>query len=144
MGVYSRFKREPEGFRALVELLETTPIERRQRMIEVGRNEDPEYTERALRYVMTFEDILNLPDLEMAELMAEVPARPIAHAIGQLAEDLRMRFLRNAKGVKLTEVRDTLEETTTRREVGGAQLKVIEFARKLERRGLIRIKKIPT
>jgi flagellar motor switch protein FliG len=144
MGVYSRFKRGPEGFRALVELLETTPLERRQRMIDVGRQEDPEFTERALQHMLTFEDLLGLPDVEMAELMAEAPGRLVAHAIGQLSPDKQVIFIRNAKGKTLAQLREHLEDQVTLREVGGAQLKVIEFARKLEKRGLIRIKRLPT
>ena len=51
MGVYTRFKRNPDGLRQLVELLESTPSSRRQKMIDVGMQEDPDYTKQALQYV---------------------------------------------------------------------------------------------
>ena len=69
MSVYARFKRDPGGLRKLVELLETTPILRRQKMIDVGMAEDPVYTEKVLKFVMTFEDVIKLPDVELAELI---------------------------------------------------------------------------
>ena len=71
MSVYARFKRSPEGFRKLVELLESTPPSRRQKMIDVGMEEDAEYTNRALQYVMNFDDIIKLPDTELAEVCAK-------------------------------------------------------------------------
>src|SRR5436305_9736278 len=82
MSVYARFKRNPEGFRQLVELLESTPPSRRKKMIDVGMAEDPVYTQRAIEYMMTFEDVLKLPDMELAEVIATTPARMIAYSLG--------------------------------------------------------------
>lgn len=143
MSVYARFKRSPDGFRKLVELLETTPVSRRQKMIEVGMAEDAAYTEKALRYVMDFKDIINLPDMELAEVCAKAPPRMIAFAICQLDEDVKQKFLRSCKPKVLAEVRDWIETKVGLREIGGAQLKVIESARELERSGFVRTKKIP-
>lgn len=143
MSVYTRFKRNPEGFRQLVELWETTPVERRKRMIEVGMAEDKYFTERALQYVMTFHDVMALPDMELAEVVATAPARSIAFAIKELPEDVRERFLRNAKPQLGAEIRDYLNMQIGPREIGGAQLKLVEKARELERRGLVRTKRIP-
>lgn len=143
MSVYARFKRNPDGFRQVVELWETTPIDRRQRMIDVGMAEDPEYTRRILEFVMTFEDILKLGDLELAELMAVAPPRFIALAIQRQPEEVINRFLRNAKGPVISEVREYLDSNATLRDIGGAQLKLVGEARKLERKGLVKAKRIP-
>jgi flagellar motor switch protein FliG len=143
MGVYTRFKRSPEGFRALVELLETTPASRRQRMIEVGMAEDPAYTEMALQFVMTFDDIKKLPDLELAELLAKAPSRMIAYALLNAGDEVVNRFLRNSQPPVAAEIRDYLGIQIGAREAGGAQLKLVETARQLERVGLVRTKKIP-
>lgn len=144
MSVYARFKRDPEGFRKLIELLETTPISRRQKMIDVGMAEDPVYTEKALKYVLTFEDVMNLPDLELAELIATAPARMTGYAVAKSAPEVQQRFLRNAIGPRMGEVRDFMEVTTIGlREIGGAQLKLVEIARSLEKQGLIKTKQIP-
>ncbi len=145
MSVYSRYKRRADGFRALVELLETTPVARRQRMIDIGQAEDAEYTEEALKYLLHFEDVLALPDLELAEVVAEASPKMLAFAICKAGAEVRERFLRNAKPRRAAELRDLLEETGElgAAERGGAQLKVIEATRALERRGLIRTKRIP-
>jgi flagellar motor switch protein FliG len=138
MGVYTRFKRGPEGFRALVELLESTPASRRQ------MKEDPDYTQEAMLFVLTFEDIIKLPDLELAEVLAKTPARTVALAIRQSADEVKQRFLRNAKPQVAAEIKDYMTVEAGLRETGGAQLKLIEVARQLERRGLVKTKHIPT
>jgi flagellar motor switch protein FliG len=144
MGVYSRFKRNPDGFRALVELLETTPASKRQKMIEVGMQEDAEYTERALKYVMTFEDILTLSDPELAEVLAKAPPKMSAYSVSLAPEETKTRFLKNAIPRIMAEIKDCMLEKIGPREVGGAQLKLVETARKLEKQGYVKAKKIPT
>jgi flagellar motor switch protein FliG len=143
MSVYARFKRDQDGFRKLVELLESTPASRRQKMIDVGMEEDAEYTQKALQFVMDFHDIIDLPDLELAEVCAKAPARMIAYAISPLSTEIRERFLRACKPKVFAEVRDMLEVKIGQREIGGAQLKVIESARELERAGYVKTKRIP-
>lgn len=144
MGVYTRFKRSPEGFRALVELLESTPASRRQKMIDVGMQEDPEYTRKAMEYVLTFEDITVLPDLELAEVMAKAPSRMTAYALSSAPEEVKMRFIQNAPPMIAAEIRDYLSIKVGPREIGGAQLKLVAIARELEKKGFVRVKKIPS
>ena len=143
MSVYARFKKNPDGLRALVELLESTPASRRQRMIEVGMEEDPAYTERALSFMMTFEDILTLPDLELAEVLAQAPPKMSAYAVALAPEETKIRFLKNAIPKVMAQIKDSLIDKVGPREVGGAQMKLIETARKLEKQGFVRAKKIP-
>jgi flagellar motor switch protein FliG len=143
MGVYTRFKRNPEGFRQLVELLELTPSARRQKMIDVGMAEDAAYTQKALDHMMTFEDILKLPDMELAEVLAKTPPRTIAFALRPSNEEVRARFIRCCKPTIGAEVKSYVESEVGLREIGGAQLKMVEIARKLERAGLVKAKKIP-
>jgi len=144
MSVYARFKRSPDGFRKLVELLETTPMSRRQKMIDIGMAEDPEYTRRALEMVMTFKDVIGLPEMELAEVCAKAPPRLLAYALNLADEDTKTRFLRCSKPRVAAEVKDYLDVKVGPTEVGGAQLKVVETARELERRGFVRTKKIST
>lgn len=144
MGVYTRFKRDQGGLRKLVELLETTPSVRRQKMIDVGMAEDPDYTKKALELMMTFHDVIKLPDLELAEVIAQAPSgRTIAYAIKPSTPDVHERFLRNSKPQIAAEVKDLLSVEMGAREIGGAQLKLVEIARKLEKQGLVKTKRIP-
>jgi len=144
MGVYTRFKKNPDGLRQLVELLETTPISRRQKMIDVGMEEDPVYTKKALEYVMTFEDVIKLPDMELADLLSETPAKFTAYAIHAQSEEVKKRFLEKATPRVSIEMKEFMKESNlTAVQSGAGQMKMIEYMRKLEKRGLIKTKKIP-
>ena len=143
MGVYTRYKRDPGGFRKLVELLETTPKSRRERMIDVGMEEDPEYTERALQYIMNFDDVLGMSDVELAEVIATAPPRMTAFAVCKLEENVKQRFLRCSKPKIATEIKDLLNANITMTEVGGAQLRLVQSAREAEKKGLVKTKRIP-
>lgn len=144
MGVYSRFKKSPDGFRQLVELLESTPMSRRQKMIDVGMAEDQDYTRRAMEYILTFEDVLKLPDSELAEVCNTAQGRTLAMAIAQLPKEIQERFVRCCKPPKGAEVRDFLGTPPQLREIGGAQLKLVEVTRSEERKGHVKTKRIPT
>jgi flagellar motor switch protein FliG len=144
MGVYTRFKRNPEGLRQLVELLESTPMSRRQKMIDVGMQEDAEYTKKALQYVLTFEDVLKLPDLELSEVLAETPGQFTAFAIHKASEEVKNRFLAKAGPRVGAEIKEFLEmQNVTLAQIGGGQMKLIENTRKLEKKGLIKTKRVP-
>ena len=145
MGVYARYKRDPDGFRKLVELLESTPKERRQKMIDVGMAEDPDYTQKALSYMMSFQDILTLPDTELAEVVTKAPPQMTAFAISKLDETVKDKFVRCAqiKPQVMAAIRDYMEADVSIHQIGGAQLKLVMTARELERAGLVRTKKIP-
>ncbi len=144
MGVYSRFKKSPDGFRQLVELLESTPMSRRQKMIDVGMAEDADYTRRAMEYILTFEDVLKLPEGELAEVCNAAQGRTLAMAIAQQPKEVQDRFVRCCKPAKGVEVKDFLGSKIELREIGGAQLKLVEVTRSEERKGHVKTKRIPT
>ncbi len=143
MSVYARFKRNPDGLRKLVELLEGTAPSKRQKMIEVGMAEDAEYTNLALQYMMTFEDVVGLPDSQLAEVCTKAPARMIGYAIAQLPGDVQKRFLSCCSRQNMFEVKDMIGINVGPREISGAQIKLVQVARELEGKGLVRVKKIP-
>ena len=145
MSVYGRYKKSGmDGFRNLVSLLETTPLERRQRMIDVGMLEDPEYTQQALQLMMNFADVLSLGDLELAELLNQVPIRILATAIHPLSDEVKARFLRYAPRKKQADLKLLLEGGQPALGlVGGAQLQMVGHLRELEKNGVIRLKRIP-
>lgn len=145
MSVYARYKKDPEGLRKLVELLETTPSVRRKKMIDVGMTEDPEYTQKAVELMLNFEDVMKLPDMELAEVIAHAPSgRTVAYAIKPFAKDIHDRFLRNSQPRMAAEIKDLLQVDIGKSEIGAAQLKMIEITRSVERKGLVKTKRIPT
>ena len=112
-------------------------------MIDVGNTEDPDYTARALSFMYTFEDVLKLPDNELAEVVGRAPPRMTAMAIATQAQETKDRFLKCAKTPVAIEIRDYLGGKVEIREMGGAQLKLVEATRQAEKKGLIKTKRIP-
>ncbi len=143
MGIYSRYKRSSDGLRRLVELLEGASSSSRKRMIDAGMAEDPEYTQLALKYVMTFEDIIQLPDLELAEVMYKAPPRFIALAMNGLPPEIQSRLMSCCPPKVAGEVREFQKSPCTPLEAGGARVKLIQVARELEKSGHIHTKQIP-
>src|SRR3989338_2224978 len=144
MNVYIRYKR-PGGFRILVELLESTAAAKREKMIHVGMLEDPQFTQKALSLMITFEDILKLNDVELSEVMAKAIPRISAAALWGLPKEVRTRFLQYSPPRVAIEIRDMYSTGIEfgPREVTGARLKMVEVARSLERAGILSLKKIP-
>jgi flagellar motor switch protein FliG len=142
MGVYTRFKKAPDGLRQLVVLLETTPGSRRQKMIDVGMAEDPEYTQKALQLVFSFKDIVGMPDNEIMEVLGETAPQLIGYAIQSLDEETKTKLLKLTPPKSLGAVREALEIPASNMQMSGAQSKMIESARKLERRGIVKTKRI--
>jgi len=112
-------------------------------MIDVGMAEDPNYTKKALQYLMTFDDVLKLSNEELAEVLSIVPPRLAAIAINQATAETKNRFLSLSKPPVRAAIQDFLSLKVGLREIGGAQLKLVESTRQLERKGLIRTKHIP-
>lgn len=142
MGVYTRYKKDPNGFRKLVELLEITPKDKREKMIAAGLAEDPDYTKKAMAHMMTFLDILGLADGEFAEILALAPPKILAMAFSAAAADVKTRVLTLAPRRSMADIKDIIDAQYKPGEIGGAQLKMIEYARDLERRGKIGLKRI--
>jgi flagellar motor switch protein FliG len=145
MSIYARFKKNPEGFRQLVELLESSPLSKRQKMIDAGMREDATYTEKALALMMNFDDVCRLPDMELAELLAAAPALAVGMAVSRSEDSLKQRFLSKSPTKAGSEVKAIFEQADiSPAQILGAQMKLITTARKLEKKGYIKTKRIPT
>lgn len=143
MGMYSRYKKAPDGFRKLVELLETTPLRRRQQLIDAGMKEDEPYTKAAVEHILTFKEITQLPSMELTEVLAKMKPRNVAYAVFDLDEDVKSRVLGCVQRNRESEVRSYIDILPTPQEIGQSRKEAIEVARKLEQQGLLSIKRIP-
>jgi flagellar motor switch protein FliG len=145
MSIYPRYKKEgPKGFRKLVELMESAPKTQREKMIEAGMKEDPVYTAELMKFMITFEDILKLKDMELTELIAETPPEVTAAAISKMDKEKRSKFEKCAQPRIMAQIRDVLEmKEFSLRDIGGAQLRMIQITRELEGKGVFNIKSLP-
>lgn len=112
-------------------------------MIQAGMVEDPEYTQAALRLLLSFDDIVNLAQEELAEVLARMQPRILAMAILGTEPEVQARMLRCAPLRFLDEIQTYLGSSTSSSETNGARLRVIGVARQCEKAGLVRTKRIP-
>jgi flagellar motor switch protein FliG len=140
---YTRY-RKPGGFRLYVELLESLPTERRQKLIDAGKVEDPEITEKALEYCITTNDILALGDSELMEILESAPPILSGQAFYSLDDTQKRKILMLCKSKTGSQIRDVFDgpEISTPL-IGGARLKLIAVARSLEKKTIIKLKQIP-
>ena len=143
MGVYTRYKKSPSGLRQIVELIESTPMSRRQKMIDVGMSEDPEYTRKILSFVLTFEDVVKLPDLELAQVLSGVPGQWIGYSIHNQPKEVQDRFLAQSQPKIIADLKEVLENpNVTPFQISAGRSKLIEATRALEKKGYVKTKAI--
>ena len=147
MGV-DRYSKDDEGFRKYVELLESTPTAKRKTFLDAAKAENPKFAEAAEKYVLTFERIMNLPDLELTEVLGAPGLKPEHLAIAILSvEDLNLRAkLLNMLPRELAPKVQVVVKDGPKLEpynIGGARLQIIQAARGLEKRGMLKSVQIP-
>lgn len=141
--MFARYKKDPEGLRKIVEFWELMPKEKRQKLIDKGMEDDPEFTALAESLLMKFDDIKTLNEMALAEVLSEVPPRHVGYVLTALPPELQEIFKKCAPLKALSEIRDGMESSPTPQDQGSGAIKMIEAARRLERDGQIPVKKIP-
>ena len=131
------FRRRHERARAVPPLYQ--PL---ARQIAVKEAQEKQLRDQMAMYQKRIEAVPTR-ESEMAELVAVAPPKITAMAISNASDDIQKFFLRCAKARVLAAIREGLETKVSLKEIGGARLKLVETARKLEREGFIRVKKIP-
>jgi len=145
MSMFDRYKKDPngEGLRKLVEFWELTPKDKRQKLIEIGMQDDPEFTQLATSFLLTFDDITSLDGLYLTEVLSDMPSRYLGFMISGLTPELQEKFKKCIPPKMMPEVRDAIEENPTPQDRGVGIYKLFEATRKMERMGRLNLKKIP-
>ncbi len=141
-----RYIRDDDGFRKYLELLEGTPTQKRQALLENARAENPVFAAEAEKYLITFEKICRLPELELTEVLGSLKPEHLAVGIAS-AEDagLKEKLVTMVPRDLAPAVGRLLKENPTPKpyDVGGARLKWILAARGLEKSGKLKSIHVP-
>lgn len=145
MSTTARHKR-PGGFRKLVQSLETTPPERRTKIIAALRAEDPGLAVHAEESIFTFEEFITVPDMTLCELMDAFKAESRILALALYHTDVKLveRFKKNMPAPVAREYREWEEslEKVADNERTSAQYRIITKAREMEYAAKITLKKL--
>lgn len=147
MGV-DRYSKDDEGFRKYVELIESTPVNKRKDLLESARGENPIFADAVEKHMLTFDRIIRLPPLEVTEVFSAVELKPeiIAVAICSVEDaELKERLIQSLPRKIAVAVHQEikLDPAPEAFKVGGARLQVIQAARSLEKVGKLKSVQIP-
>lgn len=146
MSITARHKK-PGAFRLLVTSMETTPPERREKIMNAIQADDPELAAHLQKSLFSFAEFSTLGDLALAEIIGEFQneMRTVALALYKCKDEaLVAKFLRNmaastAAGYK--EAAEELKEVKVREQVS-AQFRMIAKARELEKNARLKLKSL--
>lgn len=143
-----RYLANVDGFRKYVELLETTPLKKRQTFIDAAKTENPFFVETAEKYMITFERITKLPEMELAEVFGAegLKSENIATAILSIEDAvLRELIIKAVPRKQVTEIQLYMKEFPVPKpaDIGSSRLALILKARELEKLGKLKSIQIP-
>ncbi len=143
-----RYVKDEHGFRKYVELMETMPTAKRQSMMSAAKAENPLFVETAEKYVITFDRICRLPDMELTELLSSTELKPeeIATAVLSLEDEgLKANILKQLPRNRSLLVNNELKDAPPPKpfDIGAARLKFIQQTRELEKAGKLESLQIP-
>lgn len=100
---------------------------------------DPILAEEIRKLMFVFEDILKIDDRGIQALLKEVPNDKLLLALKTANEDIKAKIFKNLSGRAATLLKEDLESMGPARlsDVEGAQLIIVNAARKLEQEGKI-------
>lgn len=143
-----RYLKDEHGLRKYVELLESTPTKKRQTLIEASRAENPAFVAAAEKYLLTFDAITRLPDMEVTEVLGAsgLKTTVIAIAIASVEDAAAKERLislipRNLAPAVVQDLKDNPAPKPM--DIGGARLQLIKKARELESKGRLESVQIP-
>lgn len=146
MGI-ERYNKDDEGFRKYVELLESTPVGKREKFLEAARAENEEFARAAERAVLTFERITRLPELELTEVFGAsgLKIEALCVALLSLDEALRERMMACVPRTVLPKLQLWMKDNPRidQAAVGSAKLQIIQMARSLEKDGKLKTVALP-
>ena len=144
MSITARHKK-PGAFRKLVNSLETTPSDRRQKILDALKAEDKELAQHAEKSLFYFEDFLTTSNEMIGEICEAMKSemRVMATALHGRGEAMIKKFTDNMQHPVRYEFDQQTEalKGVLGREQMSAQFRIIAKAREIEDRASITLKK---
>ncbi|HHN64685.1 MAG TPA: flagellar motor switch protein FliG [Nitrospirae bacterium] len=128
-----------EGIKAIADILNNSPKEVEQAILEMIEQQDPNMAESIRSLMFVFEDLINVDDRGIQTLLKEVSTTDLALALKTAPEELKQKIFRNMSQRAAEILKEEMETTGPVRvsDVEAAQQNIIKVARKLEEEGKI-------
>lgn len=143
-----RYLKDESGFRKYVELMEGMATAKRTAMMEAAKAENKLFVETAEKYLLTFDRITKLPELELTEVLGARGLKANVLAIAILSvEDvgIREKLVQHVPRAILPALKQEMDDNPEPKpyEIGASRLQVIQKARELEKQGKLESMQIP-
>ena len=143
-----RYAKDDDGFRKYVELMETTPTKKRQKFLDAAKAENEKFATTVEKYILTFDRITKLPEMELAEVLGADGLKPeaIANAISSVPDAAeRERLVKMIPRKYAPQIQLQMKDFPNPKpeQIGASRLQVIQMARELEKSGKLKSVQIP-
>lgn len=137
MGNLTNRHKKPGGFRKLVNSLETTAVDKREKIVDMMRKEDPEFMAEIEKSIFSFEEFRVTDDLIVCELLGALKEpRTLAVALYHCPDEVLLdKFTKNMPPHLRFEFKEETEmlRGITQREQIAARFRIIQKTREIEK-----------
>lgn len=133
MSMLIRYRRK-DGFRQLLQLIESCAPQKCTQLMRIIQNEDPSIAALLKTKMLTMEKVFSWPPMVIAEVTSYLPSRTLAFGLLSLPAPQRENALKAIEHFKGVEIKNFLNEITpTPGEIEAARVKILSTVRELDR-----------
>ncbi|MDX9730753.1 MAG: FliG C-terminal domain-containing protein [Bdellovibrionales bacterium] len=142
MAMLDRYKKSG-GFNQLLTLLETCGLQKRQKFLEIIRQEDPRWASALVAKMIDLERFLKWNDSAIAEVTGSMMEINVAAIVTSLDEAQQARILGTLGHAKRRKVQEHIDtQKPSPGEIATSMNKLFETIRRLSQDGVLRLDKI--
>ena len=137
-----RYKKSKDGLLDFVSMLEQASESVRNNILAQVEKGDPEFFEQVRKKMIHFEDLAYLDELVLTEVLSAIPPKVLAFSLYGLSDEIKERFLKQLgfrESKMVEEEADKIDRNKAASIRKGAQKKVLQIVRELERKGKLAI-----
>lgn len=106
MGMLDRY-RKPGGFAQLLNLLETSPLSKQEKFLQLIFEESPAWADEVKKRMLNFDNILTWPVQDLMEFIPRMPEKIVTAAVWDLPEDKLINFMKAISSQQRRHLADT-------------------------------------
>ena len=142
MAMIDRYKKKG-GFVALLNLLETTGKEKKEKFLKVIQEETPAWHAELTKKMISMDRVCNWSIENLMEILPRLPYQQVGSAIFSLPEDKKSKFLSALGGSEKRKVEEAWKETQPNAaEISTCQVKLLTEIRKMASEGQLKFETV--
>ncbi|MBI2789530.1 MAG: tetratricopeptide repeat protein [Elusimicrobia bacterium] len=130
------------GMERLTQMLDEADTLTRANILEYLKNEKPDVYQRVRKFILTFEDVVGLPDRDMQTIVRELKTESMAKALQGAAPDIVNKFLSNMSAGAASLLKESIEYAAglTPAQIEEERSKIMDVVKVLEKGGKVNVR----